>query len=47
MNPYLASFLKSVILSAVTVGSTALSHSPYGAIVTPFAAMILKYLGDK
>lgn len=45
MNKYLASFLKSVVLTGITIGVSAIG-GPAAGLVTPLAAMLVKYIGD-
>jgi hypothetical protein len=46
MNPYLKSFLKSVVLSGITVGASYVTGTPWVAIGIPFLAMLQKYITD-
>lgn len=46
MNPYLSAFLKSIVLSGVSVGAMYATNKPEAAFATPIFAVVMKYIQD-
>ena len=46
MNTYLSAFLKSVVLSGISVGAMYSTNEPSAAFATPIFAIAMKYISD-